>query len=301
MESEIVGFFNNLIIHNMGIKKEVVTIGMFDGVHAGHKEVLKTAVNYAHESGVRSTAITFDHIPKNSYGAITTLEEKIALIRKSGIDNVKILPFEKIKNIPPEIFCRKYLKNNAVVILGYNFRFGKGRSGDTDTVKNYSAVVVVIKPVKYKNRVVSSTLIKKLLISGDIKNANKYLNRNYGFSGIAVKGFGIGRKLGYPTINMRVPFGKILPEGIFASFTSVNGRKYKSATYIGKKPTFGTGITTVETHIISRRKIPGGSNLFVELLLKIRNDRKFASLPGLAKQIEKDISACKKYFSGIDR
>jgi len=156
---------------------------------------------------------------------------------------------------------------------------------------------VIVKPVKYKNQVISSTLIKKLLVSGDIKNANKYLKRNYGFSGAVVKGFGMGRILGYPTINMRVPAGKILPEGIFASFEVIRGRKYRSVTYIGKRPTFGKGATAVETHILEYKKIPGNFKMTVELLSKIRNDKKFSSPTELAKQIKKDITACKKYFS----
>ncbi len=281
-------------------KKKAVAIGMFDGVHRGHREVLEAAATYARSCRGTSTAITFDHIPKNSLGALTTLKEKINLIKSAGIDEVKVLPFEKVRGFSPSAFCRKYLNKDAAVFLGYNFRFGRDRSGDASTVKKYAADVAVIKPVKYSGKIISSTLIKKLLHAGKIEAVNRFLGRNYGFSGAAVSGFGIGRKLGYPTINMKVPPAKILPEGIFVSVTVLAGRRFRSATYIGRRPTFGGGPTAVETHILRKKNVPVDAAPTVELLLKIRGDMKFSSKQALADRIRKDIAACEKYFSSAD-
>ena len=283
----------------MVCKKWVVAIGMFDGVHEGHRKVLEEAAGYARRCRVKSIAITFDHIPKNTLGALTTLEEKKELIKSAGIDAVKVLPFEKVRDLSPETFCRQYLSNNAVVFLGYNFRFGKDRSGDVSTVKRFAADVAVVEPVKFSGRVISSTLIKQLLHAGDIKTVNKYLGRNYRFSGATVSGFGIGKKLGYPTINIKVSPAKILPEGIFVSVTVLGGKRYRSATYIGRRPTFGAGPTAVETHILGRKSVPSESNPSVEILSKIRADMKFPSPQALATRIRKDVAACEKYFLSV--
>lgn len=278
--------------------KEVVTIGMFDGVHTGHRKVLETAADCAREHGVKSLAITFDHIPKNHYGALTTLGEKIKLIKEAGLDGVRVLPFERIKNMSAGLFCEKYIGKNRLAVLGYDFKFGKGRSGGIDMLKKYAAGVLVVKPVKLKNAVISSTLIKKLLVSGDLEKVNKYLGRNFGFSGSDVAGLGIGRKIGYPTLNIIVQPGKILPNGIFAAVTEIKKKRHISAVYIGKRPTFGMAAPTVETHIIGRKKVQAAPELAVELFSKIRDDIKFGSRAELASRIKADIAAIGAYFDG---
>src|SRR3989339_890382 len=173
------------------MKKGVVTIGMFDGVHIGHQKVLKTAVDYSKKNKAESVVLTFNNL----------------------------------KNLTPKEFFNLFLKKYNSIIIGYNFKFGKNREGHTEQIKRYCKNTIIVEPVKYRNIIVSSTNIKNLLLKGDIESANNLLNRKYSFNGKVVGGYGWGKKLGFPTANIKVEKGKILPEGIFISFTYLNKKR----------------------------------------------------------------------------
>ncbi|MBN1383948.1 MAG: riboflavin biosynthesis protein RibF [Elusimicrobia bacterium] len=278
------------------MKKKVIAIGMFDGIHSGHQKVLKSAVDYARRNKAESIVFTFDRIPQKQHGNITVLNEKAEFIKSIGIDRVIIIPFERIKNLSADRFCRLYLGNCLVVVVGYNFRFGRNREGSIGDIKNVCKNVIVINPVKSSGHIVSSTGIKKLLISGRIETVNKLLNRRYSFYGRVVEGFGWGRKLGFSTANVLVDDNKILPEGIFIAVVQIGIKKYKAAVYIGKRPTFGGKVKSVEAYILNFSKKIYGKQIKVELISKIRNDRKFSSEEKLVRGIERDLGILKVYF-----
>ncbi|MFH1540964.1 MAG: bifunctional riboflavin kinase/FAD synthetase [Elusimicrobiota bacterium] len=279
------------------MKKEIVAIGMFDGVHLGHQKVLKMLTDYALKNDSESIVLTFDNIPKNQLGAISTLTEKIRLIKLCGITKVKVLSFNRIKKLSALNFLKSYLKNCFCIIIGYDFRFGKKRIGDIKTMKDFCEEVIVVKSVKYKNKIISSTLIKKELIAGKIESVNCLLGKNYTFEGKVIRGLKLGKKLGFPTANLAVEKEKILPEGVFISKTKIGKKEYYSLTYIGKKHTLGLSAKTVEVHIIDFNCHLYGKKISVELFSKIRNDKKFPSLEKLAKQIKRDLKITRKYFN----
>ncbi len=278
------------------VTRNVIAIGMFDGVHLGHQRVLKTAVDYARNYNSETIVFTFDSIPKNQSGVLSTLTEKIGLLKSQGIKKVRILPFNKIKNLIPENFLKLYLKNCFCIVIGYDFRFGKERHGSVKTIKNFCKKVIIVKPVKYKSKIISSTLIKKELIFGRIEHVNYLLGKNYTFDGKVIRGLGLGKKLGYPTANLSVEKEKLLPEGIFVSKVKIGKKKYRSMTYIGKRPTLGLSAKTVEVYILGFEGRLYGKKISVELLSKIRNDKKFPSVKKLAQRIRNDLKITQRYF-----
>ncbi|MFH0947938.1 MAG: bifunctional riboflavin kinase/FAD synthetase [Elusimicrobiota bacterium] len=291
------------------MKKKVVVIGMFDGVHLGHRKVLKTAVEYAQKNNSETVVFTFDNIPKNQSGVparrrsggLSTLTEKIHLIKSQNVKKVKILPFGKIRNLSSESFLELYLKNCFCIVIGYDFRFGKGRCGSIKTIKSFCKKAIIVKPVRYKNKIISSTLIKKELIFGRIEQVNQLLGRNYTFEGKVISGLGLGKKLGFPTANLTVEKEKIVPDGIFISEVKIDSKKYHSITYIGKRPTLGTSVKTVEVYILGFEGQLYGKKISVELLSKIRNDIKFPSVKKLAEQIKNDLKIAQRYFIKVGK
>lgn len=278
------------------MKKKVFVIGMFDGLHLGHRKVLKTAVDYALRNNSETIVLTFDSIPKNRSGVLSTLTEKIRLIKSQGIKKIRILAFNKIKSLSPESFLRLYLKNCFCIVIGYNFKFGRKKQGSVKTIKNFCKRVIIVKPVGYKKKVISSTLIKKELLFGRIAQVNKLLGENYTFEGKVTEGLGLGRKLGFPTANLAVEKGKILPAGIFISQVKIGNKKYPSITYIGRRPTLGSSAKTIEVYILGFDGQLYGRKISVELLSKIRNDKKFSSVKKLAEWIRNDLKITQKYF-----
>ncbi|MBI5574634.1 MAG: bifunctional riboflavin kinase/FAD synthetase [Elusimicrobia bacterium] len=278
------------------MKKKVVAIGMFDGVHLGHQRVLKTAVDYARNYNSETVVLTFDNIPKKQSGVLSTLTEKTHLIKLQGIKKVRVLPFNKIKNLIPENFLKLYLKNCFCIVIGYDFRFGKGRCGSVKTIKKFCPKVIIATPVRYKNKIISSTLIKKELLGGKIEKVNRMLGQNYTFEGKVIKGLGLGKKLGFPTANLSVKKEKLLPEGIFTSKVKIGKKKYHSITYIGGRPTLGLSAKTVEVYILGFDGRLYGKKISVELLSKIRNDKKFLSVKKLAQRIRNDLKITRRYF-----
>ncbi|MDO8734702.1 MAG: riboflavin biosynthesis protein RibF, partial [Elusimicrobiota bacterium] len=267
-----------------------------DGVHLGHQKVLKTAVDYARNYNSETVVLTFDNIPKKQFGMLSTLTEKIRLIKSQGIKKVRILPFNKIKNLIPKNFLKLYLKNCFCIVIGYDFRFGKKRRGSVKTIENFCKKTIIVKPIRYKSKIISSTLIKKELISGRIEQVNYLLGKNYTFEGKVIRGLGLGKKLGFPTANLTVEKEKILPEGIFISQVKIGKKIYRSMTYVGRKPTLGLSAKTVEVYILGFEGRLYGEKISVELLSKIRNDKKFLSVKKLSQRIRNDLKITQRYL-----
>lgn len=284
------------------VPNAVVTIGTFDGVHRGHQEILRNMVNRAKEIGGESVVVTFYPHPRqvlshdSGIRFISTQEEKIAHLEALGIDNLIIIKFTKeFAAIPSEDFIKDYLVKNiqpAVLIIGYDHHFGKGRTGDFEMLyelgSQYHFKVEKIQEQDVDNVAVSSTKIRHYLENGDIKHANMLLGYEYSYIGKVVHGQQVGHKMGYPTANIEVAeeFQLIEKQGVYATFAEIGGRSYPAMTYIGRRPTMEDNRPqSIETHIISFDGTLYDKEIKIRFVDFVRDDKKFDNFEALKRQI----------------
>lgn len=289
-------------------EKYAVALGVFDGVHIGHKEVIGMALN---EENLRKGIFTFktETIPQKNGKTleyIYTTDYKEKIFSRMNIDKVCCADYSEIKDMDGETFCRKYLCeffNAKKVFCGKDFRFGKNAAWNVDDLKKfgekYGFEVRAIDPVKSSydpDRKISSTDIREALQNGDIEKANKFLADDYKISGKVVHGRKIGRTIDFPTINQYFFNGQIIPKfGVYSSFVKIESKTYKSVTNIGVKPTVSNeNKVTAETYIIDFSGDLYGIDIEVSLKKFIRPEMKFDSIEELKKQIENDIKSCRK-------
>ncbi len=277
----------------------VITIGNFDGIHPGHKKLIGETINTAEKYGLESCLLTFERIFSIPDGQmLTTLDEKIEYLSSLNLGRIVILPNKVwLWNMTPEKFIKSVLLDLKArfIVLGYNFKFGKNASGSAglmeEEIKRYGVKVKIIPPVMRDEKIISSSIIRNLLLSGEIEKANNFLGRFYSITGNEVRGKQIARKLGFPTINLRVNEEKLLPGGIFYGIAS-NKKDHKCLIYIGTSPTTtikkGGGVE-VEFHIIDGQNFPEAGLWRLYLISKMRSEKKFMSRADLKKQIKKDI------------
>ena len=287
-------------------KKSAVTIGTFDGVHKGHKLLIRKTLETAKKNNLKSIIVTLEKPVRCVSGLLSPFGEKMDLMKKTGIDEIIVVPLlSEILSMSPDEFYEKILINDLQachIICGSDFAFGKNRKGNTRWLtrktKRSNVTVDIVKPLKISGHTVSSSLIRSLLHKNDIKNANKYLGREYSFSGIPFKEKGIGSKIGFPTVNLMAEKDKILPKGVFVSIISRGKKTYPSVTNIGYRPTLNRGEAVVpETHILGFKGDWGKKVTEVVLLKKIRNEKKFKDIEELKKSISKDIKKAKEFFN----
>lgn len=286
----------------------VVTLGNFDGVHLGHQVLLSESLRLAHELQGTPMVVTFEPHPRRilrpqaSLKLLTTFEERLALIREFGLKAVLVIPFSKaLAELPAEEFVEEYLLYGLKIkglVVGFNYRFGKGREGDTELLKTmgekYGFRVRVVPPKEVAGFTVSSSLIRELLCRGEVQEASRLLGRPYRLSGRVVKGHGRGRKLGFPTANLEVPPEKLIPaRGVYAVKVKVNDRSFNGVMNIGLKPTFDERDLSLEVFIFEFQEDIYGQNLSVEFIKYLRPEKKFASPAALKTQIEIDCKLAK--------
>ncbi|MBT8381774.1 MAG: bifunctional riboflavin kinase/FAD synthetase, partial [Ignavibacteria bacterium] len=282
-----------------------ITLGTFDGIHLGHKEIIEAVVQKATEFGGRSLLITFSPHPRkvilggNNIKLLSTLSEKKKIIETFGMDNLLIIRFTKeFSQQTPEEFVDKYLINGIGVkeiVIGYDHHFGKGRGGDIEILKKKGKeigfAVTAVPEYKIDDIIVSSTKIRKALIAGDIISANKMLGCYYSFEGLVVPGDKRGRELGFPTANLLVENeDKLLPAtGIYAAECIVEGKKHNALLSIGSRPTFHeAGEIIPEVYIIDFNKQIYNQSVRVNVVDRIRGEEKFSSAEELVKQMKND-------------
>jgi len=273
-------------------KKDIgIALGVFDGVHAGHRAVMSAAVTDGY-----SAVFTFDApVFKPGQKYITTTQSKREIIEKLGINLYIAADFADIHNLEPEEFVVLLKERYGAKRLycGYNFRFGRERSGTAKDLENiaerHGIKVNVIPPVTVGGEPVSSTDIRKLLEAGNMPGAAGFLLRNFGFDFTVVKGNKLGRTIGIPTINQLWREDIICPRfGVYSSRVLAFGVWYKSITNIGIKPTVGNNKTSAETHIIGFDGDLYGTNPYVELIKFLRHETKFENIEQLKSAISKD-------------
>ena len=281
----------------------VITIGSFDGIHLAHKALFEETKKLANLLNVKPVVVSFDPhprtvlFPESNLKLLTTFEEKLYLLSLLNIENLILIPFTKtLSELSHDLFVQEYIVDKIKakgIIVGSNFRFGKFRKGDVDylnkVAKKYNFIVKAIPPVMLNGVIISSSAIRNLIEKGNIESANELLGRPYLIMGKVIKGKGRGKEIGYPTANLEVSPLKLLPpSGVYAVWVILNGEKLKGALNIGKRPTFGEKEISIEVHIFNFNKNIYGKTLKIEIIKRIRDEKKFPSIENLKIQIEKD-------------
>ena len=302
------------------IKKRGVGLGVFDGYHRGHQELIRTLISRTRELEMISSIYTFCTHPasisgnneKISLGLLSSNEEKIRLLKSTGIDEVISRDFtEEFSHVTARVFLDKYLYEEldaGLIVVGFNYRFGKNREGNVSFLKEWAKEknieVIVINPVLFHGTPISSSAIRKSIKKGEFETANAMLGREYGLHGIVIPGQKLGTKLGFPTANMNPIKGLCLPEsGVYVTRIRVSNRTYESITNIGLRPSVPGAVTTpiIETMILDDNMDLYGKEVVVMFLHLIRKERKFDQIEDLKKQVQKDIQEAKIWHTEVEQ
>jgi riboflavin kinase/FMN adenylyltransferase len=284
-------------------KRFAIAIGNFDGYHMGHQKLISTLQEKAAENKLATCLITFNPSPKVFFRPnmvqIFTLEQKKERLAQLGLNCVEYLNFIKYHQLSAHEFVKNVLIDQYAmdyIVVGRNFGFGRHRQGDIALLeslsKNLDFRLEVVSPLFYKHKRISSSRIRETLLHGDVYEAGCMLGNPYYIDGLIVEGDKLGRKLGFPTINV-VTRNSILPEGVFESEVVVGGATHVAVTNIGRRPTFLGEKVTVESHILGFNKSVYGEPVRIALKQKLRNEVKFSSKEKLIQQIKKDIDKIK--------
>ncbi len=284
----------------------VVTVGTYDGVHYGHREIFKRVLEVARERRLESVLVTFEPHPKSVVLAsttrrvqvLTTLEEKLELLEEIGFDRVLVIRFTREFS---EIGYREFVGSILIdklkmqyFVIGYDHAFGRDRRGNFDSVSAMSAElgfeVERIPAFDKDGERVNSTRIRQLLEEGEVDHAARLLGRNYSLQGIVVKGDGRGKKLTFPTANLQVNnHNKLLPKtGVYAVDCSIKSEIFRGMTNIGYNPTFNGITKNVEVHILDFDRDIYGEKIELSFLKRLRDEKKFESKLDLIEQLKKD-------------
>ena len=288
------------------LNKPVVALGVFDGVHRGHRQILNCAIKQARKIKGTSVALTFWPHPQKE-GSLYSLEHRLRLIAELGIDVCIAVNFNRsFAKISADDFIAGILvKKIGVnsVYVGKNFRFGRFALGDYKKLaaeaKKYNFQLKALSVLKSRGEPISSTAIRKLIRKSKIKEAQDLLGRPVSVLGSVIRGSSLGRVLGVPTANIDPHHEVIPPAGIYAARIFLSGRRYGGVCYIGTRPTIyaKNKAIHIEVHIFGFHKDIYGEFLEIQFVKLIRPDKKFSSLEGLAVQMKKDILSCRRILS----
>ena len=281
----------------------LLTIGVFDGVHAGHRYLLKKLRERAAERNLLSGVVTFSPHPqsvlhpRSQLPWLTSLDDRVGAFRKLGVNIVSVLTFTpKVARLSAREFISLIKKNLGMrgILVGPDFALGKGKEGNIDLLRSLGCEmgfsVDVIPPFKINGEIVSSTLIRRALAEGDMRKVKNLMGRYFYLEGKVITSEKRGRVLGFPTANLDIKPQQALPgNGIYATIAQIEGRHFPSATNVGIRPTFGTGEEMVETHLLNYKGNLYGKDMRVEFVQKLRDEERFSSSEELKTQIEKDI------------
>lgn len=275
--------------------ENAIALGTFDGVHKGHRAVLRLPDAY------KKIAVTFSVPPKavlkGDVSLIQTPEDKCRILKNIGIDEVLLLNFEDVRNMAPQEFLQ-FLKdkyNPRLISCGFNYRFGKNGEGDCDTIKNFCEKNGIIfkktEPVRFEDDIISSTYIRGLLKNGLVKEANELLSEPFSFETEVIDGDHRGRTIGFPTANQKYPENLVkLRFGVYKTRIEVEGETYFGITDIGIRPTYELDYIISETYIKNFSGDLYGKKIRIIPLEFLREEKKFSSLYELEEQIKKDIN-----------
>lgn len=294
-----------------------VALGYFDGVHRGHIKLFKVLREISALQGLSTMAHTFSQTPKSKVyssagsGLITTLSERCDLIHRAGVDEIAVFPFSQIlASMKAEAFLDEYvlkLLKAKIVVVGEDYRFGSGREGDVTLLSDWAAKrgvrVVLVPPEKQVDRVISSSWIRSCILEGDMETSRLLLGRPVSYEGTVLSGRGLGRTLGFPTANIGIPSGKIVPQyGVYVSYLLYESRIIPSVSSIGVRPTVEkAGVhPMIETNMHYVDIDLYGKTINVFPVRKIREEQRFSDLEALRIQVGKDLVESLRIHKEID-
>ncbi len=293
-----------------GNRKVCLAIGFFDGVHLGHRQIIRQTIADAHQHNAIALVLTFDRHPNSVVAPgrvpplIYSLPQKLRAIESHGVDHLLLVRFDKkFSQQSGEAFMRGLVRDLGSIqsiCVGANFVFGHKRSGDVALLKKLGGEIGFsvhgLAAVSLDGRVVSSTRIREAIRTGNLDGASQMLGRPYAIAGRVIEGDKLGRQLGFPTANLDVTDLVLPPNGVYSGFTKIKGQSYRVALNIGFRPTMVSGKPElrVEAHLLDFNGELYGSELEIEIGEKLRDERKFASSAELQTQIARDIATVRE-------
>src|SRR3954471_758174 len=292
----------------------VLAVGNFDGLHRGHMKIIDRVRRRAGERGGTPAALTFEpHPPRvlrpdKAPQLLMTKEQKLEALSRSGMQGVAVVSFtHELSRLDPEAFVRTVLVDWLGVVevwVGANFLFGHDRAGTFSVLRTlgirYGFRAEKIDPVRYKDFVVSSTRIRRLLAEGRVDEACSLLAHHYFIDGVFARGAGRGRELGFPTANIATANELVPPSGVYATTVTIDDIVYPSITNIGLRPTFGdVDRPIIETHVFDMTRDLYGTTLRVSFVQRLRDERAFPDVDSLRAQIEADCRSARRLFGRI--
>ena len=289
----------------------VVALGNFDGVHLGHRAILTAAIERARAARGTAFALTFEPLPakllapERAPRLILTPEDKLELLRQSGIDGVIVLAFTAaLSRLAPDEFVREYLLGKIgarEVVVGHSVSFGHARAGNAAVMTELGAAMgfatTVVGPIAIDGAPVSSTRVRELIAAGEMRAATRLLGRRHFLSGTVVHGRERGRTIGFPTANLESATECLPPDGVYATRVILFDGAFASITNIGMRPTFAEPARTIEAHIFDFDRDVYGARIRLEIVERIRGERKFESGQALAAQIAEDLKRAKEILA----
>ncbi len=286
----------------------VVSVGVFDGLHLGHRAILERTLERA--GGDPSVVVSFDPHPDVVLGSgfhfpapLTPLSEKRRRLAAMGIGALDVLPFTReMASLSPEEFVERHLIERhgmRALVVGEDFALGRGRAGDVSRLQGIGAArgfeVEAVPLVERDGAPISSTRIRRLLSEGRVGDAARLLGRSYDLHAVVVRGEGIGRTLGFPTANLRLHEEKLVPaDGIYAVRVGLEGERRPGAMSIGVRPTFGGQVRTLEVHVLDWSGDLVGRDLEVEFVDYLRPEARFENVTDLIEAIREDVLEARK-------
>lgn len=295
-------------------RSPVLALGNFDGLHRGHVKIVERIQRGASERGGTSVVLTFDpHPPRvlrpdKAPALLMTKPQKLAALERAGVQGTAVVRFtHEMSQWEPEQFVRLVLVEwlrVAEVWVGADFLFGRDRSGNFSLLRSLGAQsnfrAEKIDPIRYKDFVVSSTRIRRLVSEGRVDEAGALLGHHYAIDGTVVEGARRGREIGFPTANLSTGNELIPPHGVYATVITIDGQVLPGVTNIGQRPTFGDRLaTTIETHVIDKSMDLYGKAVRVAFVQRLRDERKFPDIEVLQEQIAADVRRAARLFDRL--
>jgi riboflavin kinase/FMN adenylyltransferase len=291
----------------------VLALGNFDGLHRGHAKIIDRVRRRAGERGGTPAAMTFDpHPPRvvrpdKAPPLLMTTEQRLEARGRAGMQSVAVVRFTREMSLwDPEMFVKTVLVDwlrVAEVWVGANFLFGHDRAGTFSVLRSlgsrYGFRAEKIDPVRYKDFVVSSTRVRRLIAEGRVDEAGALLGHHYFIDGTVVRGDARGREIGFPTANLQSANELIPPPGVYATMAGLNGIEHPSVTNIGTRPTFGGGEVRVESHLLDGARDLYDARLRLSFVQRLRDERAFPDVDALRAQIDADARAARRLFGRI--
>lgn len=295
-------------------KSTAVAIGVFDGVHRGHQQVMLDLTAMAKSRDLVPAALTFDPhpleflAPERAPDLLTTVEQRGVLLAECGVEILGVLPFLEIRDLDPRVFVTEILSlrlRAAAIAVGENFRFGRDRGGDTEVLvalgeeNGFTVDIVEMVGDGGPDGVISSTRIREFLHLGDVKMAAVLLGRPFSLVGPVIHGDARGHAIGFPTANLHVPERMAVPaDGVYAVWVERSGNRHPAVVNIGVRPTFGVSARTIEAHLIDFNDDLYTESITLHFVDRIREERRFEGIDELTTQIATDRETAARILGG---